>query len=61
MARTLVDVLVRRTNLGSAGFPGEAVAETCAAVMAAELGWTPARTAEELAAVRRFYEPVAPR
>jgi glycerol-3-phosphate dehydrogenase len=60
MARTLLDVLVRRTNLGSAGFPGDVVAGTCAAVMADELGWTPGRTAEELAAVRRFYEPVAP-
>ncbi len=57
MARTLLDVLVRRTNLGSAGFPGEQTALQCAAVMARELGWAPDRTAEELAAVRRFYEP----
>ncbi|MDO8836941.1 MAG: FAD-dependent oxidoreductase [Vicinamibacterales bacterium] len=57
MARTVLDVLVRRTNLGSAGFPGEETARRCAAVLARELGWTQDRVAAELAAVRRFYEP----
>ncbi len=59
MALTLSDVVARRTPLGAAGHPGQAVAEGCAAVMARECGWSPARAAEEVASVARFYAPAA--
>jgi glycerol-3-phosphate dehydrogenase len=56
MAVTLEDVVVRRTGLGAAGHPGDAVVAGCAAVMQEELGWSDQRVAEEVAQVRRFYE-----
>jgi glycerol-3-phosphate dehydrogenase len=58
MAQTLVDAVVRRVPLGSARHPGAAVAASCAAIMARELGWSESRTREEVDALRRFYEPV---
>jgi glycerol-3-phosphate dehydrogenase len=58
MALTLVDAVTRRTPLGAAGHPGAEAAAACAETMAAECGWTPSRTAEELDALARFYAPV---
>jgi glycerol-3-phosphate dehydrogenase len=49
MAVRLEDVVFRRTDLGTSGHPGAAGLEACAGLMAAELGWSPARTSEELA------------
>jgi glycerol-3-phosphate dehydrogenase len=48
MAQKLTDVIFRRTELGSAGDPGDECLETCAAIMAAELGWNKARVDQEL-------------
>jgi len=48
LALTLPDVVFRRTELGTAGHPGADALETCAALMAQELGWDLARTAREL-------------
>lgn len=59
MACTLADVVARRTPLGSARFPGTETARSCAETMARERGWDAARTSEELAALARFYLPVA--
>jgi glycerol-3-phosphate dehydrogenase len=56
MALTLEDVVVRRTGLGAAGYPGDDVVRACGAVVQQELGWGPERLDEEVAAVRRFYE-----
>jgi glycerol-3-phosphate dehydrogenase len=56
MAQTLIDVAVRRTGLGAAGHPGEAVAADVAQRMQAELGWSEERKMHELASLRRFYE-----
>jgi glycerol-3-phosphate dehydrogenase len=56
MAHTLTDVIVRRTGVGAAGYPGEAVATEYAARMQQELGWTDERRHDELAALRKFYE-----
>lgn len=39
MARTLADVVLRRTNLGAAGPPGVETLNACADVIAGELGW----------------------
>ncbi|MEW5982028.1 MAG: FAD-dependent oxidoreductase [Acidobacteriota bacterium] len=58
MARTLADVVVRRTGLGSAGYPGDDVTAECARLSAAELGWDEARIRREIDAVREFYAPV---
>jgi glycerol-3-phosphate dehydrogenase len=55
MARTLEDVVVRRTSLGSLGFPGDAAADRVAAVMATELGWSGDRVDREVTSLRRFY------
>jgi glycerol-3-phosphate dehydrogenase len=54
MAQKLTDVLLRRTELGTAGYPGDACLKTCAAIMARELGWskqTVSRELEEAASV----------
>ncbi|MCC6682540.1 MAG: glycerol-3-phosphate dehydrogenase/oxidase [Phycisphaeraceae bacterium] len=39
MAQTVHDVVLRRTDLGTAAYPGRSVIETCADLMARELGW----------------------
>ncbi|MEN0071631.1 MAG: glycerol-3-phosphate dehydrogenase C-terminal domain-containing protein, partial [Propionicimonas sp.] len=49
----LVDVLLRRTGIGQMGDPGERVLGLAAAVVAAELRWSPARREEELEVARR--------
>lgn len=55
MAQKLADVVLRRTDLGTGGFPGAAALDECARIMAAELGWNEARTAAEIAAVGAVY------
>ena len=55
MAQTLSDVLVRRTGVGAAGYPGDAVAGTVAARIQQLLGWSDERKDTELEAVRAFY------
>ncbi len=49
MARRLDDVVFRRTDLGTAGAPGEAALAAAAALMGDELGWDEARRREEIA------------
>lgn len=56
MAQTLIDVVVRRTGLGAAEHPGDAVAAECATRMQRELGWSEDRKRQELMDLRRFYE-----
>jgi glycerol-3-phosphate dehydrogenase len=56
MARRLADVVLRRTELGTAGYPGDAATGAAARLAAAELGWTPERTRAEVRAVRAVYE-----
>jgi glycerol-3-phosphate dehydrogenase len=58
MALTLTDVVTRRIQLGVAGYPGDHVAQCCAAIMQDECGWSDARTAQELQALREFYRPL---
>lgn len=48
MAQQLSDVVFRRTNLGSAGNPGDECLKTCASIMATELGWDEARSQRQL-------------
>ena len=57
MAVRLADCVFTRTELGTAGHPGEAALAASAEVAAAELGWSADRTRAELADVRaRFGE-----
>lgn len=56
-AQTLADIVFRRTGLGSAGYPGAEVLRECAAITAAELGWSPTRMMAELEAVESAYRP----
>lgn len=53
LARTLEDVMLRRTGLGTLGMPAEATLAQVADVTARELGWDDARKADEIARVRR--------
>lgn len=55
MAVRLSDALLRRTEAGSAGSPGEDALGSAARIMAGELGWTRERIASEITAVRRAY------
>jgi len=55
MAKTLGSVILRRTELGSAGHPGRACLATCAAIMGTELGWSEARRQQEIDEVEAFY------
>jgi glycerol-3-phosphate dehydrogenase len=55
MAATLADIVIRRTELGAMGHPGDAIVAACARIAADELGWDAPRTAREIAAVDAFY------
>jgi len=48
MARTLTDIIMRRTGIGTLGNPGEGVLKKVADVAAAELGWDSEKTADEI-------------
>ncbi len=54
-ALTLIDAIVRRTEAGSGGHPGQEAAEAAAAVMAAIHQWDAARRAGELDALADYY------
>jgi glycerol-3-phosphate dehydrogenase len=54
-AVTLADALIRRTEAGSAGHPGDDAVASAAAIMARELGWDARRTAAEREMVDAFY------
>ncbi len=56
LAVRLTDVLVRRTELGSAGRPPAEAIQAAARIAEAELGWNAARTAQEIDDVARFYQ-----
>ena len=55
MAVKLTDVTLRRTDLGSAGFPGDECLQACAALMAAELGWDDNRRKSEIEEAKSVY------
>ncbi|HXV59948.1 MAG TPA: glycerol-3-phosphate dehydrogenase/oxidase [Vicinamibacteria bacterium] len=56
MACDLASVVLRRTELGTAGHPGRACLERVADIVAEELSWDEERRASEIAAVERFYK-----
>lgn len=55
MALRLADVVFRRTDLATAGYPGEEALQLCAELMAAELGWEDHDKEAELAEVRSYF------
>lgn len=55
MACTLADIVVRRTELGAMGHPGDEIVGACARIAAEELGWDNDRRDREIAAVNAFY------
>ena len=52
MALTLGDVVLRRTDLGSAGLPDDVGLRNTAVLMARELGWNDARVQGEVEALK---------
>jgi glycerol-3-phosphate dehydrogenase len=58
MALTLSDVVLRRTAIGSAGFPAKEAVERCARVAQRVGGWDEPRVQREIEDLRRFYAPV---
>jgi len=58
MAQKLSDVIFRRTELGTAGYPGDACLETSAAIIAQEMGWREERILREIEDVRAIYRKV---
>jgi glycerol-3-phosphate dehydrogenase len=59
MALTLEDVVMRRTGIGQFGRPAPELLAQLAAMMGAELGWSPARQQSEIDGVNRLYEIAA--
>ena len=57
MAQRLIDVVWRRTELGSAGAPPEEVLTRAAQRMAEELGWSPERMQAEIEQTKARYRP----
>jgi len=57
MAYRLKDVVMRRTDLGCLGHPGQAALRVCADIMAAELGWDEAQRGEALSEARKIFVP----
>jgi glycerol-3-phosphate dehydrogenase len=55
MAEKLADMVLRRTELGSAGDPGDETLKTCATTMARELDWDKARVQREIEEVKAIF------
>jgi glycerol-3-phosphate dehydrogenase len=58
MALTLEDIVLRRTGLGSAGYPGDEAILKVEGIARNELGWSSARVQEEIQGLKEFYLPV---
>jgi glycerol-3-phosphate dehydrogenase len=55
-ARTLRDIMLRRTGTGTLGKPGEDIIAEIAAIASEMLNWDKKRTEEEVASLMRVYE-----
>ena len=53
MARTLTDIFIRRTGLGTLGYVGDEITKSIASVASRELGWGARRAEKELEAVKK--------
>ncbi len=56
MALKLSDVVLRRTELGTFGHPGQESLQNCANIMAQELGWSDQRIRMEISQVESIYK-----
>jgi glycerol-3-phosphate dehydrogenase len=56
MAFHLTDMVLRRTELGSCGYPGESVLHGVAKVMARELCWSQKQCQQEMNAMTEIYK-----
>ena len=56
MAQTLSDVVIRRTGLGAAGYPGDQIVADVANRMQMATGWSDERKQRECEALKSFYE-----
>jgi glycerol-3-phosphate dehydrogenase len=54
MARTLRDILLRRTGIGTLGYPGDAVMKKAARIAAKELKWSEGRIRKEIADIKQI-------
>jgi glycerol-3-phosphate dehydrogenase len=55
-AKTLTDIMLRRTGIGTLGNPGKDIIEKIAHIAAEMLNWDQKRIEEENASVMRLYE-----
>ncbi len=55
MAVKLADIVMRRTDLGTAGYPGHEALRNCAAIIAEDLGWSSERTRAEISEVAALF------
>ena len=55
MAHKLSDVILRRTELGSSGYPGDETIQFCAEVMSKELGWSPTKLQQEVQEIKNIF------
>jgi len=55
MAQHLTDVVLRRTDMGSAGYPGKETVEATVKIMADLLKWNTQRKQEEIGELKQFY------
>jgi glycerol-3-phosphate dehydrogenase len=55
MAQKLSDVVLRRTEMGSANIPSTSVLNTVSTLMGKELGWSAAQMGEEIEELKRAY------
>ena len=51
----LTDVILRRTDLGSAGYPGRTAVEAVADIMAEQLNWNEKIKKQEIDALHAYY------
>ncbi len=55
-AKTLTDIMLRRTGIGTLGNPGKAVIEKIASLAAGMLGWSEKRKEEEISSLMKVYD-----
>ena len=58
MALTLEDIVLRRTGLGSAVYPGDEAILRVESIARDELGWSSSRVQSEIQGLKEFYLPV---
>jgi len=55
-ARTLRDIMLRRTGIGTLGNPGKAMIEKIASLAAGMMGWSEKRKEDEIASLMKVYD-----